>query len=364
MLDLWWCRLRRSRLLVALAAVAMLLGSGVAGVTYWRKAQEEQALAARLNRQVEDLAQEVAQAPAKPKQPKAAERPYWQALALKKRLVTDQHHAASALEVRDYRGFTRNYAAALTTTLALEKVQPGSGLALTQTTLAALKSRRRRALKVAASGQTLIWSTWSLAPRALAARCLAFLAWAPVVVFVAIGAGALWRELFDTPAWRFQLLTTRRRLHLQAVDLGVGVSLLTGFAAVAVGVAALWGLVLGGGEVVSWRYPLSNDLTLGHQWLTQLAYWLPLAVLAVSWCQLGTLAVRQLSGRLALLLAVAAAAGVVPGDANPLGQLQGIVLAPARTAARWPVVVLLGLAALVAAGSLWRLRTARGSRTA
>ncbi|WP_461223692.1 hypothetical protein [Lacticaseibacillus suihuaensis] len=355
MLGLWWCRLWRSRLLWLLAAVAVLFGSAVVGVTYWRKTQEEQTLVTRLNRQVESLAQEVQQAPARPKKLRPAEVPHWQALAFKKQLVTDQHRAAQALESKDYRGFTTHYEAALITTLALEKVEPNSGLALTQTTLPALKSLRRKVSKVSDSGQTLIWSTWSLAPRALAQRCLAILMWTPVFVFIAIGAGALWRELFDTPAWRYQLLTTRRRWRLQVADLGVSVGLLLGFTVLAVGVAAIWGLMLGGDERVTWRYPLSNTLSLGHQLVTQLSYWLPLAVFVVSWSQLGTLAVRQLSARLAALLLVAVGLGFIPSSVNPFAQLQGIVMTPGVTAVRWSAVVLMIIAGLIVVAIARRL---------
>ncbi|WP_262316850.1 hypothetical protein [Lacticaseibacillus parakribbianus] len=353
MFELWWWRLRRSRLLWMLAAGAVVFGSGVAGVSYWRKGQEDQALVARLNRQVESLAQEVQQAPARPQKLQTAEKPYWQALAIKKQLVTAQHHAALALAAKDYRRFTDDYAVALTTTLELEKVQPDSGLAFAQMTLPALNARRHKALQIAASKQTLIWSIWSLAPRALAQRCLAFLMWLPVLVFVTFGCGTLWRELFDTPNWRFQLLNTRRGWQLQVVDLGFTVVLLLGFTVVAVGIATLWGCALGGAEQVGWRYPLSNTSTLGHQWLTQLSYWLPCTVMVVSWYQFGTLVVRQLSGRLALLLLVAIGLGFIPGSANPFAQLQCRALTAEQTDGWWPAAVLV-LVALVAVAAVAR----------
>jgi hypothetical protein len=341
-----WLRIRRRLFWLMILGTALLISSAFFGITKWQLQEENTTVVRQLDRGSDSLGMALYNVPPKPAKVPPNQLLYWQIIEAKKVLLVAMHRASQAKTAGDEHAFLRQHIALLQAAQKLNHYQPGVAAAYMSLDAPTIAKELKQDKFLRSTGQTLITSTYSLAPRALITRLWQLLLCPPILIFLLVGLNWLWRDDFDTNAHQFLLLHVRHRRQVVSENI-VSTVAATGVFGL-VGTAVLWmlGTLFGRNEAIRWLYPLSPQVSLGQQAISLALFTLPAIICLAAIVQGSTLLLHHLSTRIAVLVIVAAGGTFLPlaPHWNPFNQLGQTLLAWQTPVNNWTAGILLGIA--------------------
>lgn len=350
-----WLRVKRRGFWLLIIGVAIVIGTVFFGVTQWQLAQENETIIVRLERGSDELGWQLRDTPPKPaKIPKQAVT-YWRVVDAKQQMLVAMHHASQAKKDGNEQDYTRWHATLLAASAQLDKYVPNGAAEFTTLDIQTIKRQLKRDRYLLATGQTVINSIYSLAPRAVLTRLFLFLLCPPILIFLLLGLNWLWRDSFDTKTHQFLLLHVRQRSHVMWENLVSTIVLMALFSLICGGTTGILAILLGGKESVAWSYPLTPQTSLGVQAAILAVFAAPIVWCLTAGVQAGTLLLHHISTRIAVLVIVSAGITFLPFgiSLNPFAQLGYRLLDWQQPLNIWALVPLL----IVAASLTWAVDT-------
>lgn len=344
-----WLRVKRRGFWLLIIGVAIVIGTVFFGVTQWQLAQENETIIVRLERGSDELGWQLRDTPPKPaKIPKQAVT-YWRVVDAKQQMLVAMHHASQAKKDGNEQDYTRWHATLLAASAQLDKYVPNGAAEFTTLDIQTIKRQLKRDRYLLATGQTVINSIYSLAPRAVLTRLFLFLLCPPILIFLLLGLNWLWRDSFDTKTHQFLLLHVRQRSHVMWENLVSTIVLMALFSLICGGTTGILAILFGGKESVAWSYPLTPQTSLGVQAAILAVFAAPIVWCLTAGVQAGTLLLHHISTRIAVLVIVSAGITFLPFgiSLNPFAQLGYRLLDWQQPLNIWALVSL-----LIVAGSL------------
>jgi hypothetical protein len=341
-----WLRIRRRLFWLIILGTALIISGAFFGITKWQLQDENIAVVRQLDRGSGDLGMALYNVPPKPVKVPPDQVLYWQIIEAKKVLLIAMHRASQAKTAGDEHVFLRQHIALLQAAQRLNHYQPGVATAYMSLDAPTIAKELKRDKFLQSTGQTLITSTYSLAPRALIIRLWQLLLCPPMLIFLLVGLNWLWRDDFDTNAHQFLLLHVRQRRQVVSENIVSTVATTGAFGLVSTAVLWTLGALFGRNEAIRWLYPLSPQVSLGQQAISLTLFTLPAIICLAAIVQGGTLLLHHLSTRIAVLVIIAAGGTFLPviPHWNPFNQLGQNLLTWQMPFNNWTAGILLAIA--------------------